>query len=110
MKASPLFSVLIVFLATIFISIILIAVLNQWLDGIGIETVGLAIDISSISVLIFIYYLHFLNLSRLKILPDIRELSILTVLGLLIYLLEPLINIPLLVKGFGCANLACSTS
>lgn len=99
MKASPLFSVLIVFLATIFISIILIAVLNQWLDGIGIETVGLAIDISSISVLIFIYYLHFLNLSRLKILPDIRELSILTVLGLLIYLLEPLINIPLLVKG-----------
>src|SRR5699024_5866526 len=99
MRASPLFSVLIAFLATIFLSILLIAVLNYWQEGIALETVGLAIDISSISVLMFLYYSGFLNLSSLKVLPSIREILILTLLGLLLYLLEPLINIPLLVKG-----------
>lgn len=99
MRASPLFSVLVVFLTTVFLSILLIAVLNYWQEGIALETLGLAIDMSSISVLIFLYYSGFLNLSSLKVLPSIREILILTLLGLLLYLLEPLINIPLLIKG-----------
>lgn len=99
MKIFPLCRVLIVFLINIFLSIILIALLNLWLDGIDIKTVGIAIDLSSICVFVFIYYIYSFNLSSLKILPDIRELSILTVLAMLIYLLEPLINFSLLIKG-----------
>lgn len=99
MKAFPLCKVLIVFLINILLAIILIALLNKWLGGIDIKTVGIAIDLSSICVFVFIYYMYSLNLSSLKIAPSIRELSILTILAMLIYLLEPLINFPLLIKG-----------